>query len=288
MGDQDVPGIAPGDRRMNRGRRALLGAACALALGPPARASDLPQLRARGRIRIAVYRDFPPFSDAGRGIDVRVGQALAQALQLSADLMPFDADEKVDDDLRNMVWRGTLLGYGPADVMLHVPVDRAFAQRNPQVRIFAPYFREKLQLVRDVARIPQADTLAALQGQPLGAEDGTLASVVLLAAEGGRLRGNVRHYHSTGQALEELKAGRLAAVMGLRSELESGMSGTDGFAISDPAAPGIPAGGWPLGLAVKADDESLAAALQAAVDDLVNQGQIERIFREYRVSWVRP
>ena len=298
MGDQDVPGIAPGDRRMSQGRmsqrrvnparRALLGGACALALAPLARASDLPQLRSRGRIRIAVYRDFPPFSDAGRGIDVRIGQALAQALQLSADVMPFDADEKVDDDLRNMVWRGTLLGYGPADVMLHVPVDRAFAQRNPQVRIFAPYFREKLQLVRNVARIPQADTLAALQGQPLGAEDGTLASIVLLAAEGGRLRGDVQHYRSTGQALDDLKAGRLAAVMGLRSELESGMAGADGFAISDPAAPGIPAGGWPLGLAVKADDGLLATALQAAVDDLVGGGQIERIFREHQVSWARP
>jgi polar amino acid transport system substrate-binding protein len=224
MGDQDVPGIAPGDRGVNRGRRAMLGAAGALALAPLARGADLTQLRGRGRIRIAVYRDFPPFADEGRGIDVRIGQALAQALQLAADVMPFGADEKVDDDLRNMVWRGTLLGYGPADVMLHVPVDRAFAQRNPQVKIFAPYFREKLQLVRNVARIPQADTLAALQGQPLGAEDGTLASVVLLTAEGGRLRGDVCHYHSTGQAL----------------------------------------------------------------DHLINQGQVERIFREYRVSWARP
>lgn len=273
---------------MNRVRRAILGGACALALAPLARPSELPELRSRGRIRIAVYRDFPPFSDGGQGIDVRLAQALAQALELPADVMPFGAGEQVEDDLRNMVWRGTVLGYGPADVMLHVPVDRAFAQRNPRVKIFAPYFREKLRLVRNVARIPQAESLAALQGQPLGAEDGTLASMVLLSAEGGRLRGDVRHYRSTGQALDDLKAGRLAAVMGLRSELEAGMAGIDGFEMSDPSAPGVPVGGWPLGLAVKADDEPLAAALQAAVDDLIGRGQMERIFREYKVSWARP
>ncbi|HEX4598717.1 MAG TPA: transporter substrate-binding domain-containing protein [Burkholderiaceae bacterium] len=277
---------------MNRLRRVVLGGACALALAPLlvalARAGELDDLRRRGRLRIAVYRDFPPFSQDGRGIDVRIGQALAQALQLSPDVMPFDADEKVEDDLRNMVWRGTLLGYGPADVMLHVPVDHPFAERNPQVRIFAPYFREKLQLVRNLARVPALDSLAALQGQPLGAEDGTLASIVLLSADGGRLRGNVQHYHSTGQALDELKAGRLTAVMGLRSELQAGMAGAEGFELTDPVAPGIPTGGWTLGLAVKADDEPLAAALQAAMDGLLAQGHIERIFREHGVSWGRP
>jgi ABC-type amino acid transport substrate-binding protein len=287
MGDQDVPGIAA-DRRMNRRRRSVLAAACALAVVSLARASDLPQLRVRGRLRIAVYRDFPPFSDAGRGIDVALGQALAQALQLQADVMPFDADEKVEDDLRNMVWRGTLLGYGPADVMLHVPVDRAFAQRNPQVKIFAPYFREKLQLVRAVARIPRADTLAALQGHPLGAEDGTLASIALLSAEGGRLRENVRHYSSTRLALDDLKAGRLAAVMGLRSELQAGLAGVGGFELTDPSAPGIPQGGWLLGLAVKEDHEQLANALQAALSSLIEQDQVGKIFRQYNVSWVRP
>jgi hypothetical protein len=41
------------------------------------------------------------------------------------------------DDLRNMVWRGHYLGYGPADVMLQVPVDK-FLAHNPQVMILRP------------------------------------------------------------------------------------------------------------------------------------------------------
>jgi cystine transport system substrate-binding protein len=47
-------------------------------------------------------------------------------------------------------------------------------------------------------------------------------------------------------------------------------------------------GGWLLGLAVRADDEQLAQALQAALSRLMEQGQIEKIFREHNVSWVRP
>jgi polar amino acid transport system substrate-binding protein len=273
---------------MNATRRTLLAAAGACALAGWARADDLAGLRARGTLRLAVYRDFAPFSDDGHGIDIEIGRALAQALGLRAEFLAFDAEEKVEDDLRNMVWRGTLLGYGPADVMLHVPVDPAFAQRSPQSSIFGPYFREKLQLVRNLARIPQADTLEALRGQPLGAEEGTMASIVLLSTNGGSLRGDVQHYRSTAQALQDLKAGRLAAVMGLRSELQYGMAGTAGYAISDPVAPGIPLGSWQLGMAVKSDNGELGTALQAALDELLSKGRIESIFSQFKVSWARP
>ncbi|MBV8209827.1 MAG: transporter substrate-binding domain-containing protein [Burkholderiaceae bacterium] len=287
MGDQDLPGIAPGFR-VNRLRRSLLGAACALAVAPLVRANDLPDLRRHGRIRVAVYRDFPPFSDGKGGIDVEIGQALARQLQVQAEVLPFDAGEAVEDDLRNMVWRGTLLGYGPADVMMHAPVDTAFAERNPKVKLLAPYFREKLQVARNVARIPRLDSLAGLQGMALGAEDGTLASIVLLSAEGGRLRENVQHYPSSGLALEDLKAGRLAAVVGLRSELQYGIAGVDGYELSDVVAPGVPRG-WLLGLAVKSEDESLADALKSAMKDLVDSGTVKSIFRAHKVvSWDRP
>ena len=273
------------------GRRDLLIASCALALGCRARAEageDLASVRKRGVLRVAVYKEFAPFSDQGHGIDVEVGQALCAGLGLRAEFLPFDAEEKVEDDLRNMVWRGTLLGYGPADVMLHVPVDPEFARRTPQARIFGPYYRERLQLVRNLASIPRVDSLDALRGHPVGAEDGTLASIVLLSADGGRLAGDLRHFHSTALALEELKAGRLAAVMGLCSELQYGMAGAEGYAISDAVAPGLAPGGWRLVLAVKADREELAHALQGALDALMAAGQVEQIFRKFNVSWTSP
>jgi hypothetical protein len=73
------------------------------------------------------------------GIDIDLARALAGALDLKLSLLPFNADENMNDDLRNMVWKGHYLGYGPADVLMHVPVDRPLMQANPQVQIFAPY-----------------------------------------------------------------------------------------------------------------------------------------------------
>ncbi len=272
-------------------RRTLLraGAAlAALAALPAARAYDLDEVRKRGQLRFAVYKEFAPFSDDGKGIDIDLAEALAAALQVKAAYLPFDADENVDDDLRNMVWRGHYLGYGPADVMIHVPVDRAFMERNNRVRIFAPYYRETLQLARSKERLPKYESLSDLQGLPLGAEGGTLASIVLTAGDGGRLRENVHHFKSTAEAVEEMKQGRLAAVMGLRSELLAAVRDDARFAVGDPRAPGVAPGGWPLGLAVKTENEALAKALQAAMNELVVSGRVEAIFARHHVAWLRP
>ena len=273
---------------MKRRRRELVLAGAALALARPLRAYDLDQVRSRGQIRFAVYRRFAPFSDDGKGIDLDIGEALAAALQVKAVFLPFDADENVDDDLRNMVWRGHYLGYGPADAMIHVPVDRAFIERNQRVNIFAPYYREKLQIARDTAKLPKLESLADLRGAALGAESDTLASIVLTGADGGRLREQVRHYKSTLAALDELRAGRLAAVAWLRSELLAGLHGAQGFEITDPKAPGVAPGGWALGLAVKAEYSALAQALQVAMNELVTSGRIEQIFARHKVDWLRP
>jgi ABC-type amino acid transport substrate-binding protein len=262
-------------------------AALGLAAGSAA-AYDLADIRSRGLMRVAVYKEFPPFYDEGKGISVDLASALAAKLGVRLSLMPFDADESADDDLRNMVWKGHYLGYGPADAMLHVPVDRAFMERNDKVRIFAPYFREKIQLVRDVRRLPQLDSLAALASETIGVEGSTLAHTVLLGVDGGRLRGNVRQFKSTGEALAELRAGRLAAVMGLRSELQAGVKDVPGFEITDPAVPGLPPAGWILGLAVKSENEDLARALQQAMNELAAEGEVGRIFERYGVPRLAP
>jgi ABC-type amino acid transport substrate-binding protein len=251
-------------------------------------AYDLGEIRSRGVLRVAVYRDFPPFFDEGKGISVDLTAALAAKLGVKPSLMPFDADESVDDDLRNMVWKGHYMGYGPADAMLHVPVDKAFMERNDKVKVFAPYFREKVQLVRDTKRIPNLDSFAALNTELIGVEGGSLAHTVLLGLDGGRLRPNVRQFRNTSEAVVELRAGRLAAVMALRSELQASVKGISGFEISDPAVPGLPPSGWILGVAVKAENEDLARALQQAMNELTAEGAVGRIFDKYGVTRLAP
>ena len=100
-------------------------------------------------LKVAVYNDYPPFSNNGAGIDIDLAQALANKLGLKLSLLPFKAGENLNDDLRNMVWKGHFLGYGPADVMLHVPVDHTLMAANDKVEIFAPYYHDTVRLVRN-------------------------------------------------------------------------------------------------------------------------------------------
>ncbi|CAJ0776065.1 hypothetical protein LMG7141_00447 [Ralstonia condita] len=276
----------------------LLAAATAMTLlgAAPAHA-DMAKIRQTGSLKIALYKGLPPFSDnVGKqfdGIDVALAKALSKQMGLSPALLPFDADDdSVSDDLRNMVWRGHYLGYGPADVMLHVPVDPVFARQNREVLIFAPYHRETFVLVYDHDRIPQVSRFEDLRGQVTGAEGGTAGANALLSSAQGALRDKVKIYPHAADALRALFSGEVAAVMVMRSEYESalkagGQSATR-FAAAELQSPLLPAHGWAVGMAVKADQPELAQSLESALNALRASGELQRIFAQYGVSMVAP
>ena len=255
-------------------------------------ARDLAEIRRSGTIRFGVYSDFPPFSDHGAGIDVDIAKAIAGSLGLAADVVTYEAGENMDDDLRNIVWQGRAMGLGPAasDAMLHVPIDQAFMFRNPKVRIFAPYHRETMAVVRTTALLPKLDSSADLSAEPIGAESESIMSYALLSVDGGRLRDQVRHFHDLDDAAAELRKGSLAAVFGTRSQIEplQGRAGA-GFTLSmPPPLPGLPQAGWTLGLAIRAEQDQLAAALEQAVGDLQRSGTLDAIFRKHGVTRFAP
>ena len=253
-----------------------------------AQAHDLPEVLARGRLSVAFYNGLPPFSDKGSGIDVDLAQALAAKLGVRLSPVWFDADENLDDDLRNMVWKGHYLGLGPADAMMHVPIDQAYMQGNGRVKFLAPYYRERFEIARDTRRIPALDSLEVFAGQKIGVELDTWPDIMLLAAEGGRYRENVVHFPSAAQAIEALKAGRVAAVYGRASELQAGLTGVADVAIAPAPLARGGARQWAVGMAVKAEHEALARRLQQAMNELQAEGTIERIFARHGVQPVAP
>ncbi len=240
VGDQDLSRDAPRNQLIDSPERQrmhtilvvdplrVLAAFLMLAALSPARA-DWNKIQGSGALKVAVYNEFAPFSDKGAGIDVDLAQALAARLGLKLNLMPFPADEEVGDDLRNMVWKGHYLGYGPADVMLHVPVDNRLMNDNPQVRIFAPYYVETLRLVRSERSIPRFDDLDALAGKRIGVEKVSIAGMLMLGEGNGRFREQVRIFPSAGEALLALKEGELDAVLAKRAEIEAVMRGDPAF-----------------------------------------------------------
>ena len=265
----------------------LMLACLALTMSAPASA-DMDKIRQSGSLKVAVYKDMAPFSSDDGGIDVDIADALAKKLGLKLALLPFPAGEEVGDDLRNMVWKGHYLGYGPADVMLHVPVDRFLVARNDKVEIFAPYYRETVRLAYSKDAVPRFDGLDSLQGREIGVEKVSIAAVLLLGEGDGKFREKVRIYPTAVEALQDLKAGKLAGVLAHRSEIESVLRDDARFGIQQVAFQRLPAQGWAVGMAVKKEARDLAQALQQALAELTASGEMGRIFARHGVQPVTP
>jgi polar amino acid transport system substrate-binding protein len=243
-------------------------------------AGTVQDIRDRARLIVAVYKDFAPFSDDGQGIDVDVGKALAEKLGLTAEIMSFKDGETVDDDLRNVIWKGHFLWNQPlADVMMHVPVDQNLARKNDMVTILAPYFSEQLVVARNRNRIPQLVTLDALSGERVAVQFDTIEDHYLMNSFGGLLRENVVHFGTIGEAVAALRKNEVAAVMGSRIQIESSMAGAGaGYAIASVATPGLTLSGWDIGVAVNAANPELAALVDKAMAEMREDGTVKRIF----------
>jgi ABC-type amino acid transport substrate-binding protein len=269
----------------------MAGSAALATLALPALAQDKPALqriRERGTLVVGVYNDQPPFNTGGQGIDVALAEALARALEVKLSLLPFNAGEDMNDDLRNMVWRGHYLGFGPADVLLHVPVDRPLMAANPRVSIFGPYYRERVMVARDLARVPKLDSLDDIGRQKMAVPGQSLAGWLLIGAEGGKYREQLTTKLQDGtEAAAALLRGEVAAAAGHASELESVLAGDARFAIEPLPLPRMK-DGWAVGMAVKKEADDLARALQAAVNTLNENGEMAKLFAAAKVGWRKP
>ncbi len=284
--NQDDRASAPPSRRA-----VLLGLATACAAGPALAQTDtraLERIRARGRLSVGLYNEMPPFHVAGAGIDVDIAKALAKALGVEFSTLPFNADENMGDDLRNMVWKGHYLGFGPADVLLHVPVDRPLMQGNPRVEIFAPYYRERVMIARDVERVPSMDSLKSFAGQRIAVPGQSLAGWLLIGADSGAYRDQLSTQWKDGvEAAQALRRGEVAAAAGHASELQSVLGADKRFAIEPLPLPRMREG-WAVGMAVKKDATDLAQALQSATNTLATSGELDAIFSRHSVVWSKP
>lgn len=261
--------------------------AAALACAPlHLRATPLERVRERGALTVGLYHDMPPFHVGGKGIDVELARALAESLGVGLSLLPFHANENMNDDLRNMVWRGHYLGYGPADVLLHVPVDWPLMEGNPRVSIFAPYYRDRVVMARQLERLPRLETLSQLGADKVAVPGQSLAGWLLIGADGGAYRNQlITQWKDGAETARALLRGEVAAAAGLASEMESVLRGDPRFAIAPMPSPRAPRDGWVVGMAVKRDATELAQALQRAVNELAASGRLRQIFEHGNLAW---
>lgn len=258
--------------------------------------TDLAKVRANGTLKVALYKDNAPYSDGPSqdmsGVDVALAQALAAGMGLKLSLLPFDAGERMEDDLRNMVWKGHYLGYGPADVMLHVPVDKFLIQENRQALIFAPYSREVLVVFHSRTRVPHVQSGDDLVGQPLAAERGSGAASSLMGYGGGKLRNQVRIFNTGLQAAAAVVRGEVAAAYVSRAQAEAALHAekktASEFGMTQLGLPGLTDNGWPIGMAVKSSHKALAQALEDSLNQLRSNGRLTAMYREHGLTLVTP
>lgn len=255
-------------------------------------AANLDDIRASGVLKVAVYRDFPPFSFVRdgelAGVDVDLARLIGKKLGLTVNFMPLTPTEDVDGDLRNAVWKGHYLGGGTADLMLHVPFNPELARRNDNAFLFAPYYSENLAWAgsHPPASVMQIGT------ERIALENDSLADLYLSALQGGRLRGQLLHYKTALEAPAALLAGDADAAFGSQSELEWGLrqgaQPTTALRIRAIATPGLQQARWEIGMATKESLRDLAWAVGDAVTALRHSGELARIFARYQLSYRAP
>lgn len=259
-------------------------------------ADRLSEVRANGVLEVAVYKDFPPYSytsEQGRtvGIDVDLAEALAQKLGVQVRIRSVVADETLDDDLRNSVWKGHYLGGGVADLMLHVGMDAVYAARQDKVSLFAPYYGEQVVVAYRKSRFSEPFMLMQLDQRKVAVELDSMADFYVSGVYNGGLRDSAVRVHDTSAAVAEFVAGRVDAVLAPRGELQGALHRRgEALASADVAlmplqASGMFRGHWDVGMAIKAGNPQLRQALEQAMAELRQESRLQAIFAAHGVEY---
>ena len=254
-------------------------------------ARPLDKVRETGVLRVGVYQDYKPYSwrENGRavGIDVEIADALAKSVGVRLDLFELSAGDDIGDDLRNGVWRGSVLGESPGDVMLHVPYDHLLEKQNDRIALFGPYHVDGMAMIVDPAKAASALDLSLFEHEKVAVAVGTIGDMVMISTHDYAYRNNVVHERDLERAAGDFEKGATSAFYGEASASHAfARAGERPFAIVYPKT-GL-AADWAIGMAVKGDSRDLGSYLEVALNKLTDSGEVQKIFAKYGVDWRKP
>ncbi|MEZ0133617.1 substrate-binding periplasmic protein [Novosphingobium sp. NRRL B-2648] len=253
-------------------------------------AAPLEKVKALGALRVGLYADNRPWSweDGGKpaGIDVDLAHALAEKLGVRADIALFTADEDLSDDLRNVIWRGGLLGFQPCDVMLHVPFDRQLMAREDNVTFLAPYYRESFGAACGEAADCEAMPVR-WKGKRIAAELDSIPDFYLLGHAGGALSKDVIHVPTGYEAVMAVGKGEADAAVASTAQIEAALHDAPdaGILRRKGFLPAMLSPGWDIGIAVKENSRNLGFAIEEQFAAMAKDGRMKAIFAKYGVEW---
>jgi ABC-type amino acid transport substrate-binding protein len=285
-------------------RRALLLAGSAFALsseivkaqttGSPG--DTLDEIVARGSIKIGVYDDYAPYSflEGGeiKGTDVEVAKLIAAALGVKAEIELRRADENVDADMRDHVWRGPVAGGDVVNVMLHMPIDRELALRNDMVVMGGGYASEKTILAWSKTQLGDIPTMADFTENKIAIENDSIADFYLSGIAGGAIVRNMLHQPNIAQAVKLMLDGEAAGVMGpmaqIQFELQKAGDKRSRFGVGQTTPAGLSQGNWSYGFAVRTNYRDLFYAVEQALNSAVADGRMQAIYEKFGLTYSPP
>ncbi len=286
--------------------RLLLGCLLCLALlvgQAQAKVRPYDDIVASGVLKVAVYDNFPPYSELRdgqpHGIDVRLAERLAAGMGLKLELIWVVPGEKLDDDLRNYIWKGHYMRPNLlADVMLRVPYDRDYSAKrnelgelvNEQVVMFAPYQRERWQVAYDSRRLKEVPSIAVFSYHPIGVEVDSVPSFYMTSVFSGRMSRNTHHYPSASQAFAAMRGGEVDAVMAMRGEIDGLLhqAGDERLRLATNAYPEMGQQEWDIGMAVHESNRQLAYALEETLDGMIRSGEMTSLYGGQGLQYELP
>jgi len=251
---------------------------------------DFDTILDRGFLTFAVYEDFAPFSweESGKpmGIDIDLARVIAEEMGVEARFNFFAADENVDADFRNQIWKGPIVSGAVSNVMMHAPYNKDLQCRNEFVVLGAQYYNEQLATAYRSDVFDEAPTTPYFRFHKVGVENHTISAFYLENFNGGMLLPNVLHYPSPEAAFAGLE-GEVDAVMGMKSTLEF-LDQADNIEVATPPLVNFALNEWTLGIAVNFRYRELYYTIESTIEDMVKDGRMEDIFQQYRVDWLAP
>lgn len=254
-----------------------LSAACVMVVtiaSGPAAADDLDEIMERGTLRVASSGAYPPFSFTNDqnevvGFDVAIGSEIARRMG-------------VEPEIVTTAWDGIIAGLLAGRYDTIVGSMSITPEREEVVDFVGPYYRAGRAVF--VAEDSDAQSLDDLQGSTVGVTLGETHEE--WAREQTDMNWNLSTYRGLQELLLELRNGRIDAmvvdsVAGLIAINEAG------WAMRQLDTPDIDGGIVDVGIAIRQDNPELAAAMQAALDEMMEDGTYEEIAIEWVGSDIR-
>jgi polar amino acid transport system substrate-binding protein len=284
-------------------RRALLSGVAALGAGrvfaqeTGSPGDTLDAIVARGSIVIGLYEDYAPYSylENGeiKGTDAEIGKLIAAALGVKPELKLRRADESVDADLRDHVWKGPLADPGNVvNVMLHMPIDRELGLRNDMVVMGGAYASEKTVLAWSKSQLGDIPTMTDFTEYKIAVENDSIADFYLGGIAGGGLVKNILHQPNMALAMQALIAGEVAGAMGPMAQIQHALvplgDKASNIGVGKTLPAGLSQGAWAYGFAVRTNYRDLFYAVEQALADAVADGRMAKIFEGYGLTYNPP